>query len=416
MLLMRQQVPAGISQKQKHGLYLHLAEVFATPGLYRQIRERLHVFPTIHRERRPMPSVTDNITLEDVVRHLASIGVSDTEVREAYHYGIGWVTSNSESRREEEAAASSDVLQRLRLLPSPSPEDSPLKTEPQWWFAPAGARCFTQPPKRRREEDRPGPSTLIGESRGTTASMQVDDRELSASMHSVPPAVSVPAVAPRAIVASIPPLPVVPEEAPAAVNSPQGLQTLSIHPALPEAKLDTQSYPAKTDLPQSIASAPQLPDHPERRGPATPDHADGGWTYVGPSRRTQADKNRAKKDRRRERDKARATQVPPAGSSGTRWDYSKTRPTRSRKKAGSESEHTDSVSEDTGEGAKAPQLGLGTSTTVPATVETPSAFTNQPPAPSPITPSISLDFEMDLDDIPGSMHSSTIDENTHPSV
>jgi hypothetical protein len=37
MLLMHQQVPAGLSQKQKHGLYLHLAEVFTTPGLYRQI-------------------------------------------------------------------------------------------------------------------------------------------------------------------------------------------------------------------------------------------------------------------------------------------------------------------------------------------------------------------------------------------
>lgn len=54
MLLMRQQVPTGLSQKQKHGLYLHLAEVFTTPSLYRRTWERLHICPTIHREHRPM--------------------------------------------------------------------------------------------------------------------------------------------------------------------------------------------------------------------------------------------------------------------------------------------------------------------------------------------------------------------------
>jgi hypothetical protein len=89
MLLMHQQVPAGLFQKQKHGLYLHLAEVFTTPGLYRQIWERLHIFPAIHCEHQPMSNVTNNLTLKDVMRHLTSIRVSDAKVWEAYHYGVG---------------------------------------------------------------------------------------------------------------------------------------------------------------------------------------------------------------------------------------------------------------------------------------------------------------------------------------
>lgn len=97
MLLMRQQAPAGLFQKQKHRLYLYLAEVFSTPGLYQQIHKNLKLPPAIHHECWVMLNMTDNLTIEDVVRNLASIGVSDAKVWEAFHYGIGWVTTTSES-------------------------------------------------------------------------------------------------------------------------------------------------------------------------------------------------------------------------------------------------------------------------------------------------------------------------------
>jgi hypothetical protein len=36
-LLTCQQIPPGLTQRQKFGLYLHLVEVFALPGLYCQV-------------------------------------------------------------------------------------------------------------------------------------------------------------------------------------------------------------------------------------------------------------------------------------------------------------------------------------------------------------------------------------------
>ena len=42
-LLIQQQVPSGLSQRQKFGLFLCLAEVFVLPGLYHHVREWEHI-------------------------------------------------------------------------------------------------------------------------------------------------------------------------------------------------------------------------------------------------------------------------------------------------------------------------------------------------------------------------------------
>jgi hypothetical protein len=270
-----------------------------------------------------------------------------------------------------------------------------------------GARCFTQPPKRRQEEERPVPPSLPRDSQG-----------LAVSMHAVPPNAPAPGEASHALVVLNLPPSVVTVDAPTMTITPQGPETLSIHPSLLRAMLNIQSYPTETNSSNPITLALLRPEPSKSCGSTTPNHADGGWTYVGASCHTQADKNRAKKARKWEHEAARAIQIPPAGSSRTKWDYSKARPTHSHKKGSSKSEHTDSVSEDAGDRTKDPPLGLGTLTMGPAKAETSSTTTGQiiMPVPSLITLSILLDFKMDLDELPGPMHLLAIGEDAPSSA
>jgi hypothetical protein len=115
-LLTHQQVPSGLSQRQKFSLYIRLMEVFAMPGLYHQTRERHGLLVPETRHQLPMSNISDNTTVEEVVRHLAAMGVLDQEVREAHHYAVGWLTATASttSTRPDELAAASDILNCLR--------------------------------------------------------------------------------------------------------------------------------------------------------------------------------------------------------------------------------------------------------------------------------------------------------------
>lgn len=228
------------------------------------------------------------------MRHLTSIGVSD------------------------EATTSSDILQCLRLLPPPDPEDLPLKTEPQWWLPPTGACCFTQPPKRKWEEERPVPPSLYKDGRG-----------LAASMHMIPPDASVPGEASNALPLFNAAQPTVTVDAPTVTTNSQGPETLSIHPSLLRAPLNIQTQPVGTNSANPVVSAPLEAEASDSCCLTTADYADGGWTYVGTPRRTQVDKKRDRRARKLAHETARASQIPPTGLSGTNWDYSKARPTRS---------------------------------------------------------------------------------------
>jgi hypothetical protein len=59
-----------------------------------------------------MLNITDNTTVEEVVRHLTETGVSDNEVREAYHFAIGWLTqmARPSPSHPEESSIASEVL------------------------------------------------------------------------------------------------------------------------------------------------------------------------------------------------------------------------------------------------------------------------------------------------------------------
>jgi hypothetical protein len=98
-----------------------------------------------------MLNISDNTTVEEVIRHLVAMGVSDNEVREAHHYAIGWLAAmaSTTSTRPDEPAATSDILNRLRQSPNHIPGDAPLMTEPRWWIPSASDVSFRAPRPRR---------------------------------------------------------------------------------------------------------------------------------------------------------------------------------------------------------------------------------------------------------------------------
>jgi hypothetical protein len=133
-----------------------------------------------------------------------------------------------------------------------------------------------------------------------------------------------------------------------------------------------------------------------------PDHADGGWTYVGPPRRTQADKNRAKKDRKKQR--AAAQEIPLADAGGIRVDYRKARVTSSRRnRKDSDSEYTDSVSTEYDdqegtvplEGGQSSELSVS-GVSLDAPISQAGSLSATPVSPS--FPSLPLGSSMDLDE------------------
>jgi hypothetical protein len=68
------------------------------------------------------------------------------------------------------------------------------------------------------------------------------------------------------------------------------------------AQLNITPLSSASSLPNDVSEPPLASGHSgpgaDNTSPAmvTPDYVDGGWTYVGPARRTKAEKNKAKKE------------------------------------------------------------------------------------------------------------------------
>jgi hypothetical protein len=192
-LLLRQQIPSGLSPEAKSLLHLRIAEVLSTPGLYRQIRERERLALSPARRRQPMPIQSTQVSLEDVAMHLASMGVSDAEVREGSHYAVGWLTATAtaNSSRSDESSIAADIVRRLRQIPNARSEDAPLMSEPRWWIAGPNDVALREPRRKRKREftmptrggapshsGRPRPESMV-----STAPSSGFSSGLSASMH-----------------------------------------------------------------------------------------------------------------------------------------------------------------------------------------------------------------------------------------
>ena len=91
--------------------------------------------------------MTDNMTIDNIIQHLAFLSIPDHKVREAYHYAVEWLRSTAASTsRPEEAAEASTIYQWWQQHTDYSPGDAPLVNGPKWWTAPQGAQCIENAP------------------------------------------------------------------------------------------------------------------------------------------------------------------------------------------------------------------------------------------------------------------------------
>ena len=101
-LLLHQQIPSGLTQRQKAGLHIWIIEVLIIPGLYCSHHAQLKVIISIHCEQWPMSNMTDNMTIDNIIQHLAFLSIPDHKVREAHHYTVEWLRSTAASTSRPE--------------------------------------------------------------------------------------------------------------------------------------------------------------------------------------------------------------------------------------------------------------------------------------------------------------------------
>jgi len=109
-----------------------------TPGLYRHLVDDLHL--TIATTPHVTPAqMSDNITVEDMVRLFAGDGITIPQISDAFEWGqmalAGWSTGSDASRWME-------AMQAMILTHEQTSHDNwdrlvPL--EPRWWYPSTGA-------------------------------------------------------------------------------------------------------------------------------------------------------------------------------------------------------------------------------------------------------------------------------------
>lgn len=107
-----------------------------------------------------MLNLTDNTTVEDIIRHLANMGIMDKEAHEAHHYAVSWLMSmvtNASSSCPKESATTSEILSCLREHPNICSEDEPLMMELHMW-TPSPNNFSSHPPQLKRKRDSSAPS------------------------------------------------------------------------------------------------------------------------------------------------------------------------------------------------------------------------------------------------------------------
>ena len=149
-------MPLGLDPKVKFNMNIRFAEVPVMPGLYHSLRQWERLSISTVRRRQNMPIRSRNMTVEEVVGHLASIGTSDEAVREGHHYAVSWLTTTAASPHlsSDERSAASAILARLRQVSTLS-EDAPLMNEPRWWFPDPDDMALRVPHKKRKREGAP---------------------------------------------------------------------------------------------------------------------------------------------------------------------------------------------------------------------------------------------------------------------
>jgi len=114
-----------------------------------------------------MENVSDNLSENDVVQYLASIGVSDEEVGDALRYAISWLRVMVCHHNPVTAQKAQVTLNGIKTTPADlsTPQDT---IEPGWWEAPP-ADNLSAPSQNKQKQlisttalpPVAGPSTLM---------------------------------------------------------------------------------------------------------------------------------------------------------------------------------------------------------------------------------------------------------------
>jgi len=114
-----------------------MAQLISTPGLYRHLVDDLHL--TIAMTPCITPAqMSDNITVEDVVRLFAGDGITIPQISDVFKWGqmalAGWSVGSDASRQME--AMQAMILTHKQT--SHDDRDRPVPLEPRWWYPSTG--------------------------------------------------------------------------------------------------------------------------------------------------------------------------------------------------------------------------------------------------------------------------------------
>jgi len=108
-----------------------MAQLILIPGLYQCLVDNLHL--TIATTPRITPAqMSDNITVEDVVRLFTGDGITIPQISNAFEWGqmalAGWSVGSDASRRTEAMQAMILTCKQM----SHDNQDRPVPLEPRW--------------------------------------------------------------------------------------------------------------------------------------------------------------------------------------------------------------------------------------------------------------------------------------------
>jgi len=139
MLMVTARAPRRVIAHQTRSAFLiHVAQLISTPGLYWCLVDDLHL--TIATTPRITPAqMSDNITVEDVVRLFAGDGITIPQISDAFEWGqtalAGWSTGSDASRQMEAMQAMILTCEQM----SHDDWDRLVPLEPRWWYPSTGA-------------------------------------------------------------------------------------------------------------------------------------------------------------------------------------------------------------------------------------------------------------------------------------
>ena len=79
--------------------------------------------------------MSDNFSDEEAIQHLATIGVTNEEVRDTIQYATSWLRAIASLNNATSSPEAHEVLETIRTTPS-DPSTPQKAIEPHWWSAP----------------------------------------------------------------------------------------------------------------------------------------------------------------------------------------------------------------------------------------------------------------------------------------